>query len=73
MNEAVFDSIRERLGETALEATVAHGTLALRIEPSELLAVARVLKDQFGFDLLLDVTAVDWPERVPRFDVVWHW
>ena len=72
MNEAVFDSIRDRLGETALEAAVAHGTLALRIEPSELLAVARVLKDQFGFDLLLDVTAVDWPEREPRFDVVWH-
>ena len=73
MNEAVYDSIRERLGDTALEAAVAHGTLTLRIVPSELLAVARVLKDEFAFDLLLDVTAVDWPEREPRFDVVWHW
>jgi NADH-quinone oxidoreductase subunit C len=22
--------------------------------------------------MFLDVTAVDWPERQPRFDVVWH-
>ena len=25
-----------------------------------------------GYDLLLDVTAVDWPAREPRFDVVYH-
>ena len=34
--------------------------------------IARSLKDEFGFDLLLDVTAVDWPARKPRFDVVYH-
>ena len=73
MNAAVFDSLRERLGDVALEADVAHGTLALRIEPPQLVAVARALKDEFAFDLLLDVTAVDWLMREPRFDVVWHW
>ncbi len=26
-----------------------------------------------GFQLLVDITAVDWPEREPRFDVVYHW
>ena len=26
-----------------------------------------------GFQLLVDLTAVDWPERTPRFDVVSHW
>ena len=72
MNEAVYDSIRERLGETARDAEVRHGTLAFAIEPAGLAAVARALKDEFAFDLLLDVTAVDWPEREPRFDVVWH-
>ena len=30
------------------------------------------LKSEFGFDLLLDVTAVDWPGRTPRFEVVYH-
>ena len=26
-----------------------------------------------GFQLLVDITAVDWPEREARFDVVYHW
>lgn len=26
-----------------------------------------------GFQLLVDLTAVDWQEREPRFDVVTHW
>ena len=56
----------------AQDAAVMHGVLALRIEPAHLLEVVRALKDQFGFDMFLDVTAVDWPEREPRFDVVWH-
>jgi NADH-quinone oxidoreductase subunit C len=45
----------------------------LHVEAADLLAsVTRRLKDEFGFDLFLDVTAVDWPERQPRFDVVYH-
>ena len=26
-----------------------------------------------GFQMLVDLTAVDWPERPQRFDVVYHW
>jgi len=51
---------------------VSHGTFALDIAPGELAAVVDRLKAQFGFDMLLDVTAVDWPGRTPRFDVVYH-
>ena len=43
----------------------------LEIEPRDLLATVRQLKDR-GYDMLVDVTAVDWPERTPRFDVVYH-
>lgn len=72
MNEAVFEQVRETLGDTARDAAVAHGILAFLIEPADLLRVTRALKDTFAFDMFLDVTAVDWPEREPRFDVVWH-
>ena len=72
MSEAVFEQVREHLGPVAQEAAVAHGVLALAIEPASLLDVVRALKDTFGFDMFTDVTAVDWPEREPRFDVVWH-
>jgi NADH-quinone oxidoreductase subunit C len=72
VSEAVFEQVREHLAGVAEEATVAHGTLALLLEPARLLEVVRALKDTFGFDMFLDVTAVDWPEREPRFDVAWH-
>ena len=54
--------------------TRTDGTLpeVVEIEAAELLRVVRDLKAEAGFDLLLDVTAVDWPARTPRFDVVYH-
>ena len=44
----------------------------LEIAPGELLATVAALKQDRAFDLLLDVTAVDWPGQVPRFEVVYH-
>ena len=54
--------------------TRADGTRpeAVEIEAAELLGTVRDLKAEAGFDLLLDVTAIDWPARTPRFDVVYH-
>ena len=72
MNTAVFDAIREQLGDLTEEAAVEHGLLALRLAPGRLLEAVHALRERFGFDLFLDVTAVDWPAREPRFDVVWH-
>jgi NADH-quinone oxidoreductase subunit C len=46
--------------------------VSLEVAPAELLATARALKSQARFDMLLDVTAVDWPARAPRFEVVYH-
>jgi NADH-quinone oxidoreductase subunit C len=60
------------LREAFPHGSVSHGTFALDIAPGDLAAVVGRLKAQFGFDMLLDVTAVDWPGRAPRFDVVYH-
>jgi len=54
------------------EAHVSRGVLALDVAPDEILRVAAALKRDHGFDLFADVTAVDWPRRAPRFDVVYH-
>ena len=67
MNAAIFDSIRAQQG-----GTVSHGTLVLEIAPTDLTETVRRLKSAFAFDMLLDVTAIDWPAREPRFDVIWH-
>lgn len=72
MSAAVFARIYQALGAAGSEPMVAHGILVLEIGPAALASTVRALKEQFGFDLFLDVTAVDWPERIPRFDVVHH-
>ena len=50
----------------------AHDMPVLQLLRDDLFHVVHRLKDEFAFDLLLDVTAVDWPLRTPRFDVVYH-
>ena len=72
MTVAILDLMQQQLVPPAGEASLSHGTLVVVVPPADLLGTVRRLKSEFGFDLFLDVTAVDWPERTPRFDVVYH-
>jgi len=65
-------TLQRELVPAAGPAAVSHGTIVLVLAPVELAATARRLRDEFGFDLLLDVTAVDWPDDAQRFEVVHH-
>jgi NADH-quinone oxidoreductase subunit C len=67
-----LETLRRELVPVAGAATVSHGCFVFVLAPGELASTARRLRDEFGFDVLLDVTAVDWPQREPRFDVVYH-
>jgi NADH-quinone oxidoreductase subunit C len=42
-----------------------------RVEPSALRARLQALRDE-GYSMLLDLGAADYPQRTPRFDVVYH-
>jgi NADH-quinone oxidoreductase subunit C len=68
----IFSTLQQALVPTAGPAMLAHGILVFMLRPDELLATVRRLRDEFGFDLFLDVTAVDWPGQQPRFEVVHH-
>jgi NADH-quinone oxidoreductase subunit C len=69
---AIFDSVKSHLEALVTSAAVSHGLLVVEIPPAALAETVQTLKTGLGFDMLLDVTAIDWPERDPRFDVVWH-
>jgi NADH-quinone oxidoreductase subunit C len=71
MGAGILDQVMTRLAKGE-EARVAHGILVLDLAPGAVGNAVRALRDEFGFDIFLDVTAVDWPGRDPRFDVVWH-
>jgi NADH-quinone oxidoreductase subunit C/D len=44
----------------------------LHLDPAQLISISLKLKSEFGFNMLLDVCGVDYPERAKRFDVVYH-
>ncbi len=67
-----FDRIREVLAAMVSEANESYGILVAHIAAGSLLDAVGKLKDEFGFDMFSDVTAVDWLGQEPRFEVVWH-
>jgi len=72
----------DRLGQTiktALPASVtgyqvAYGELTVFAKAADVVKVATFLRDDPAcqFVSVIDVTAVDWPNREQRFDVVYH-
>lgn len=56
------------------ETSVYRGDTTIRVPRERIAEVCRILRgdEQTHFDYLIDVTAVDWDVREPRFDVVYH-
>ena len=57
------------------QAFVAHGELTVKLlQPENIVETVRILRDdpRYRFVSIIDVTAVDWPAREKRFDVVYH-
>ena len=75
MDAAVREKLHALQGKLAAafgDVQAARDMPVLNIEPDAVLATASRLKTEFAFDLLASLTAVDWPQRERRFDVVWH-
>ncbi|ARU01119.1 NADH-quinone oxidoreductase subunit C [Yoonia vestfoldensis] len=53
---------------------VAHGELTVTVAPSSLVSFVEFLKSDANclFSSLVDITAVDYPSRAKRFDVIYH-
>jgi NADH-quinone oxidoreductase subunit C len=68
----VFAMLQQALVPAAGPAEVSRGILQFRLLPDELVPTVRRLKDEFAFDMFLDVTAIDWLGQVPRFELVHH-
>ncbi|MBA4804414.1 MAG: NADH-quinone oxidoreductase subunit C [Brevundimonas sp.] len=62
----------EMVGALGVQAHVAFGELTLVAERERIVEVLTALRDRFGFQQLLDVCGVDYPDREERFEVVYH-
>jgi NADH-quinone oxidoreductase subunit C len=68
------DHVAAKLGPAVTGTTVAYGELMVTIERTAVVRVLTFLRDdpECRFEQLMDVTAVDWPARPERFDVVYN-
>jgi NADH-quinone oxidoreductase subunit C len=69
---AVLGPLQLRLTPPDYEVMLERGMLVAHLPPAKLLETVRLLKSEFHFDLFLDVTAIDWLPKAPRFEVVYH-
>ena len=67
-----LDTLSRALVPAVDPGTLSHGVLVFVLAPVELVPTVRRLRDEFGFDVFLDVTAVDWLADALRFEVVHH-
>jgi len=61
---------RKRFGAAILDAFEDRKQSVLILDAERLLEIARYSREEEKFDLLEDYTAVDWPRREKRFDLV---
>jgi NADH-quinone oxidoreductase subunit C len=77
-----MDETLEKLGETiiavlpgsVLASSVAYGELTINAKVDDIAKLASFLRDdeRCQFCSIIDITAIDWPNREHRFDVVYH-
>jgi NADH-quinone oxidoreductase subunit C len=82
MEAPILDETLDTLGKSIAAAlpasvtgyTVAYHELNVTARASDIVAVMRFLRDDVRCQFInfIDVTAVDWPGREQRFDVVYH-
>ena len=63
---------QEMVAELQVDASLAWGELTITCHRDRIVEVLTDLRDRFGFQQLLDVCGVDYPDRAERFDVVYH-
>jgi NADH-quinone oxidoreductase subunit C len=78
MDDSGLDTLGQKivgaLPGAATDHVVAFGQLTVAVHAAEIVKVVRFLRDDAGcrFVSFIDVTAVDYPGRENRFDVVYH-
>jgi NADH-quinone oxidoreductase subunit C len=72
MSKSALEKVLAKFGPVITAHHAQHGNETVSLPPAALLAVATYCRDELGFDMLTDLTAVDYLGQEPRFEVVIH-
>ncbi len=71
MNSELLKNVLEKLPCAQERESLDHP--AIQVPAAELYGCCEILRDELGFDMLMDVTAIDWgQEASPRFTGIYH-
>jgi NADH-quinone oxidoreductase subunit C len=70
----VLERLKERFGDRILATHQQCGDATALVAPAAIVEICAWLKSEPGleFEMLIDLTAVDYLKRRPRFEVVYH-
>jgi NADH-quinone oxidoreductase subunit C len=74
VSQLVLDLLKERFGTAILETHSQFGDDTAVVDPKQWKAVCTFVRQEpaLDFDLPVDLCGVDYPDRVPRMEVVMH-
>jgi len=73
MRESLQPAVAALQSEFGAEVIEFRGEVTLVVKPTLNVEALTALRDRFGFNFLIDVTAVDyWPTETPRFHVIYQ-
>lgn len=70
LDNALVQRYKARFGDGILESWIDRKQAILVVDRARLVEIAKFTRDDEQFNFLADLTAVDWPRREKRFDVV---
>jgi NADH-quinone oxidoreductase subunit C len=70
LDNELVKRFRAKFGAALLEALEDRKQAILTVDRAQLVEISQYLRDEEKFDMLANLTAVDWPKREKRFDVV---
>ena len=70
-NKGVAVAIKKALGKDMLSIAEANGEIAVSVKRDALLGCLMQLRDTLDYQQLMEIAGVDWPDRDPRFEVVY--
>lgn len=70
LDNELVQRLKARFGDAIREATLDRKQAIVLVSRETLREVSRYCRDDEKFDYLVDLTAVDWPKRAERFDII---
>lgn len=64
--------VKEKFPQAVIEVAEFRDEQTIVLQPAHLISVCMYLQKTLRYHVLSTLTAVDWPERTPRFDVVYQ-